>query len=66
MPSQLLREFPITCQECGCVIGINVEGGGVVIEPHHRHSPGCPKVKRVMDEVTRNNELSRRHFENEP
>jgi hypothetical protein len=66
MIAKLLREFPITCPECGCVIGISVEDGGVITERHHRHAPDCPKVKRVMDEVTFNNEVSRRRFANEP
>lgn len=62
----LLRERPIICQECNCVIGINVDGGRPIIESHHRHAPDCQKVKRVMDELTFQNEISRRHFDNEP
>ena len=66
MTAKLLREYPIECPECGCVIGLNIEDGGIVIEPHHRHAPDCPKVKGIMDEVTRSNEISRRHFANGP
>jgi hypothetical protein len=56
----------IVCDECAWKIGEILDDGSVAIKSHHRHNPDCTKVKRVMDEVTRNSELSRRHFANEP